>query len=65
MFSCIQLAMVHTQAETWLYDNVPGRDGCGAMRALCNHYEDEAELDVNASKAQQLLDTLVYKEHDF
>ena len=30
------------------------------MKALCNHYEGEAELDVQASKAQQILDTLVY-----
>jgi hypothetical protein len=27
MFSFIQLAMVHSQAETWIYDHVPGRDG--------------------------------------
>ena len=30
------------------------------MRALRNHYEGDAELDVQASKAQQVLDTLVY-----
>jgi len=60
VFSLIQLAVVHTQAETWIYDHVPGRDGRGAMRALRNHYEGEAELDVQASKAQQVLDTLVY-----
>ncbi len=30
------------------------------MRALRNHYKGEAELDVQASKAQQVLDTLVY-----
>jgi hypothetical protein len=60
MFSFIQLAVVHSQAETWIYNHVPGRDGCGAMQALRNHYEGEAELDVQASKAQQVLDTLVY-----
>ena len=60
VFSLIQLAVVHTQAETWIYDHVPGRDGRGAMRALRNHYEGEAELDVQASKAQYILDTLVY-----
>ncbi len=60
VFSFIQLAMVHSQAETWIYDHVPGRDGHGAMQALRNHYEGEAELDVQASKAQQVLDTLVY-----
>ena len=60
VFLFIQLAMVHTQAETWIYDHVPGRDGRGAMRALRNHYEGEAELDMQASKAQQVLDTLVY-----
>jgi hypothetical protein len=60
MFSFIQLAVVHSQAETWIYDHVPGRNGHGAMQALCNHYEGEAELDVQASKAQQILDTLVY-----
>jgi hypothetical protein len=60
VFSLIQLAVVHTQAETWIYDHVPGRDGRGAMRALRNHYEGEAELDVQASKAQYILDTLIY-----
>ena len=60
VFSFIQLAVVHTQAETWIFDQVPGRDGRGAMRALRSHYEGEAELDVQASKAQQVLDTLVY-----
>ena len=60
VFSFIQLAVVHSQAETWIYDHVPGRDGRGAMRALRNHYEGEAELDVQASKAQQVLDTRVY-----
>jgi hypothetical protein len=30
------------------------------MQALRNHYEGEAELDVQALKAQQILDTLVY-----
>jgi hypothetical protein len=56
----IQLSVVQTAAETWIYDHVPGRDGQGAMQALRNHYEGEAELDVRASKAQQTLDTLVY-----
>jgi len=60
VFSMIQLAVVHTPAETWIYDYVPGRDGRGAMRALCNHYEGEAELDVRATKAQQVLNTLTY-----
>jgi hypothetical protein len=60
VFSLIQLAVVHSQAETWIYDHVPGRDGRGAMQALCNHYEGEVELDVQASKAQQVLNTLVY-----
>ena len=60
VFSMIQLSVVQTAAETWIYDHVPGRDGRGAMQALRNHYEGEAELDVRASKAQQTLDTLVY-----
>jgi hypothetical protein len=60
VFSFIQLAVVHSQAETWIYDHVPGRDGSGAMQALHNHYEGEAELDVQALKAQQIMDTLVY-----
>ena len=60
VFSLIQLAVVHTQLETWIYNHVPGRDGRGAMQALRNHYEGEAELDVQASKAHQVLDTLVY-----
>jgi hypothetical protein len=60
MFSFIQLAVVHSQAETWIYNHVPGRDGRGAMQALHNHYEGEAELGVQALKAQQILDTLVY-----
>lgn len=60
VFSLIQLAVVHTPAETWIYDHVPGRDGRGAMRALRSHYEGEAELDVRATKAQQVLNTLVY-----
>lgn len=60
VFSMIQLAVVHTPAETWIYDHVPGRDGRGAMKALRDHYEGEAELDVRATKAQQTLNTLVY-----
>lgn len=60
VFSLIQLAVVHTPAETWIYDHVPGRDGRGVMKALRDHYEGEAELDVRATKAQQVLNTLVY-----
>lgn len=61
VFSSIQLAVVHSQAKTWIYDHVPGRDGHGAMQeALHNHYEGGAELDVQALKAQQVLDMLVY-----
>jgi hypothetical protein len=60
VFSLIQFAVVHTQAETWFYNHVPGRVGHGAMRALHNHYEGEVELDVQVSNAQQTLDTLVY-----
>jgi hypothetical protein len=60
MFSMIQLAVVQTAAETWIYDYVPGRDGRGAMQAHQNHYEGEAKLDMRASKAQQTLNTLVY-----
>ena len=26
VFSFIQLAVVHTQAETWIFDQIPGRD---------------------------------------
>lgn len=60
VFSMIQLAVVHSPAETWIYDHVAGRDGRGAMRALRDHYEGDAELDVRATKAQQVLNTLVY-----
>jgi hypothetical protein len=60
VFFFIQLAVVHSQAKTWIYDHLPGRDGRGAMKALRNHYEGEAELDMQASKAQQILNTLVY-----
>ncbi len=60
VFSFIQLAVVHSQAETWIYDHIPGRDGRGEMQALRNHYESEAELDMQVSKAQQILNTLVY-----
>jgi hypothetical protein len=57
--------MVHTQAKTWIYNHVPGRNGHGVMQALYNHYECDAELDIQASKAQHVLDTLVYtnKKH--
>jgi hypothetical protein len=60
VFSFIQLAVLQTLAENWIFDAVPGRDGRAAMRALRNHYQDEAELDVRATKAQQVLDTLTY-----
>ena len=60
VFSFIQLAVLQTPAETWIFDAVAGRDGRGAMRALRNHYEGEAELDVRATKAQQTLDTITY-----
>jgi hypothetical protein len=56
----IQLAVLQTLAETWIYDAVAGRDGRLAMRSLRSHYEGEAELDVRATKAQQTLDTLTY-----
>lgn len=60
VFSYIQLAVVQTAAETWIYDAVPGRDGRAAMRALRGHYEGEAELDVQANKARETLNDLVY-----
>ncbi len=60
VFSYIQLAVLQTAAETWIFDAVAGRDGRAAMRALRNHYEGEAELDVRATKAQQILDTITY-----
>ena len=60
VFSYIQLAVLQTLAENWIFDAVPGRDGRAAMRALRNHYQGEAELDVHATKAQQILDTLTY-----
>ena len=60
VFSYIQLAVLQTPAETWIFDAVAGRDGQAAMRALCSHYEGEAELDVRATKAQQTLDTIAY-----
>ena len=60
MFLTIKIAVGNTPAETWIYDYVPGRDGCGAMRALHDHFEGEAELDVRATKVPQTLDTLVY-----
>ena len=56
----IQLAILLTLAEDWIFDAVPGRDGRAAMRALHNHYQGEAELDVHATKAQNILDTLTY-----
>ena len=60
VFSYIQLAVLQTPAETWIFDAVAGRDGRAAMRALRSHYEGEAELDVRAAKAQQTLDTIAY-----
>jgi hypothetical protein len=60
VFSYIQLAVLQTLAENWIFDAVPGRDGRAAMRALRNHYQGEAELDVRATKAQNILDTLTY-----
>ena len=60
VFSYIQLAVLQTLAENWIFDAVPGRDGRAAMRALRDHYQGEAELDVRATKAQQTLDTLTY-----
>jgi hypothetical protein len=51
---------LQTLAENWIFDAVPGRDGRAAMRALRNHYQGEANLDVCATKAQQTLDTLTY-----
>ena len=64
VFSYIQLAVVQTAAETWIFEAVPGRDGRAAMKALRGHYEGEAELDVQANKARQILEDLVYtNEH--
>ena len=60
VFSFIQLAVLQTLAENWIYDAIPGRDGRAAMRALRDHYQGEANLDVRATKAQQTLDTLTY-----
>jgi len=60
VFSYIQLAVLQTPAETWIFDAVAGRDGRAAMEALRLHYEGDAELDVRATKAQQTLDTLTY-----
>ena len=60
VFSYIQLAVLQTLAENWIFDAVPGRDGRAAMRALRDHYQGEAELDVRATKAQQILDTMSY-----
>ncbi len=60
VFSLIQLAVVQTAAETWIFDAAAARNGRAAMEALRLHYEGEAELDVRATKAQQELDTLTY-----
>ena len=60
VFSLIQLAVVQTAAETWIFDAAAARNGRAAMQALRLHYEGEAELDIRATKAQQELDTLVY-----
>ncbi len=50
VFLYIQLAVLQTLAENWIFDAVPGRDGRAG----------EAELDVRATKAQNILDTLTY-----
>ncbi len=55
VFSMIQLAVIQTAAETWIYNHISGRDGHGAMQALWNHYEGEAKLDVWASKPNRCL----------
>jgi hypothetical protein len=60
VFSYIQLAVLQTPAETWIFDAVAGRDGRAAMLALRHHYEGAAELDVRDSKARKVLDDLVY-----
>jgi hypothetical protein len=60
VFSLIQLAVVQTPAETWIFDAAAARNGRAAMQALRLHYEGEAELDIRATKAQQELDTLAY-----
>ncbi len=60
VFSLIQLAVVQTAAETWIFDAAAARNGRAAMEALRLHYEGEAELDIRAMKAQQELDTLIY-----
>ena len=60
VFSLIQLAVVQTPAETWIFDAAAARNGRAAMLALRLHYEGEAELDIRATKAQQELDTLTY-----
>ena len=60
VFSPIQLAVVQTAAKTWIYDAVAAQDGRAAMQALRLHYEGEAELEIHATKAQRMLDTLVY-----
>jgi hypothetical protein len=52
VFSLIQLAVVQTAAETWIFDAVAARDGRAAMQALRLHYEGEAELEICAAKAQ-------------
>ena len=62
VFSLIQLAVVQTATEMWIFDAVSARDGQSAMTALHNHYEGETELDVRATKAQQELDTLIYTD---
>lgn len=59
VFSYIQLTVVQTAVETWIYDAIPGRDGRAAMRALRGHYEGEVELDVQANKAREVLNDLI------
>jgi hypothetical protein len=60
VFSYIQLAVLQTPAETWIFDAIAGRDGRAAMLALRHHYEGAAKLDVCESKARKVLDDLVY-----
>jgi hypothetical protein len=62
VFSLIQLAVVQTAAETWIFDAVAGRDGRQAMSALRAHYEGEAELDVRADHARRELRDLAYSD---
>ncbi len=69
VFSYIQLAVLQTAAETWIFDAVAGRDGRAAMRALRDHYEGEAGSRARCSCNEGTTDTRhdrLYKreEHD-